>query len=130
MPQSIDNFIVKNTAFNKIDSTHLQIANTLSDLEQKHLEQIAKTSNANKFLQIIQSELDYLKNLERCPICNNYSLLESRLSNRTFVAKCQNLACNIDFYLQSDTHGNRTFTITHTNQPDQYAGRRSLKFKL
>lgn len=130
LPQSIDNFIVKNTAFNKIDSTHLQITNTLSDLEQKHLEQIAKTSNANKFLQIIQSELDYLKNLERCPICNNYSLLESRLSNRTFVAKCQNLACNIDFYLQSDTHGNRTFTITHTNQPDQYAGRRSLKFKL
>ena len=130
LPQSVESCIKEYMAFNKVDNTHLQVAKTLSDSEKQHLEEIAKKGNANKFLQLIQNELDYLENVERCPICNENSLFQPRLSNRTFTAKCQNLACNIDFYLQSDTHGNRIFTLTHNNQQNQYAGRRSLRFKL
>ena len=130
LPQSIEKFIQEHSVFHKLDNTHIQLAQTLSNSEQQRLEETANKSNANKFLQLIQSELEYLKKLEKCPICSHSSVFEPRLSNRTFIAKCQNLACNIDYYLQSDTHGNRTFTLIHNNQQHQYAGRRSLKFKL
>ena len=129
LPQAIDKFIQENSAFH-LNGTHLQLAQTLSSSEQQRLEEIINKSNANKFLQLIRSELDYLKKIEKCPICGKSSVFEPRLHNRTFVAKCQNPACNISYYLQSDSDGNRTFTLTHNNQKDQYAGRRSLTFNL
>jgi len=67
--------------------------------------------------------------IKHCPICNGVSDFTPRTTNQTFVARCLNNECGVEYKLTSDSEKSRHFAL-YSKGEYKKAGRWNIEFNI
>ena len=67
--------------------------------------------------------------IKRCPICSSISDFSPRSTNQTFIAKCLNNECGVEYNLTSDSIDSRQFML-YPKSEYKIAGRWNIEFDI